>query len=204
MKDLNIYYGRVSTLNQNFNRLDIDHKLYDSVCLDKVSGKIPFNDRPEGSKVITLVNKGVVKSINVYSIDRLGRNTSDVISTIEWLNDKGVNVIIQNIGLQSTPQGKPNPIFKMITSVLASIYDMERENILERTKMGRLNSTKKQGRPVGSTKSHKEFIEKEKSQQILRLLKKGRSKREISKILSTSSHTIIKVEKISNEMNILC
>ena len=204
MKDLNIYYGRVSTLQQNFNRLTFNKADYDGVYLDKVSGKIPFNDRPEGSKVMDLVRKEVVKSIKVYSIDRMGRSTSDCISTIEYLTEKGVNLIIENIGLQSITDNKPNPIFKMISSVLSSIYDMERENILERTKMGRLNSTKKQGRPNGSNKSNKDFIEQEKSQQTLRLLKKGRSKSEISKILNTSRHTILKVEKVANEMNLLC
>jgi len=48
-----------------------------------------------------------------------------------------VNVSIRNIGLQSRPNGKKNPIWKMISSVMSSLYEMELENIAERTATGR-------------------------------------------------------------------
>jgi len=68
---------------------------------------------------------------------RLGINTGDVIRMLEWLEDHKINVYVRNIGLQSRPNQKKNPIWKMISSVMSSLYEMELENIKERTMVGR-------------------------------------------------------------------
>lgn len=55
------------------------------------------------------------------------------------------------------------------------------------------------GRPNGSTESEKKFLEKEKTQQILKLLHKGRTVREISAIVGCSSKTIQKTKRLANQ-----
>ena len=199
-------YNRVSTLQQSGNRFELDDCSYDLTLLDKVSGSIPFMERPKGIEVVKLVEAGKVSDLVVEEFSRLGRNTGDVIRTLEWLEEKEVNVNILNNGLQSRPNGKKNPVWKMISSVMSSLYEMELENIKERTMMGRLIYVQrggKLGRPEGSNENERQFLNKEKSLEILKYLNKKRTIREISKITSTSNKTIIKVKRIGVKYGML-
>ncbi len=66
-------------------------------------------------------------------------------------------------GLQSRPNGTKNPIWKMISSVMSSIYEMEAENIRERTMVGRMVYVMNGGtlgRPKNSIEDHKTFLNK--------------------------------------------
>lgn len=203
---MKIKYNRVSTLQQSGNRFELDNGSYDLTLLDKVSGSIPFMERPKGKEVVQLVETGKVSDLVVEEFSRLGRNTGDVIRTLEWLEEKEVNVNILNNGLQSRPNGKKNPVWKMISSVMSSLYEMELENIKERTTMGRLVYVQrggKLGRPEGSNENERQFLNKEKSQEILKYLNKKRTIREISKITSTSNKTIIKVSRIGVKYGML-
>ncbi len=203
---MKIKYNRVSTLQQSGNRFELDNDSYDLTLLDKVSGSIPFMERPKGKEVAQLVEAGKVSDLVVEEFSRLGRNTGDVIRTLEWLEEKEVNVNILNNGLQSRPNGKKNPVWKMISSVMSSLYEMELENIKERTMMGRLVYVQrggKLGRPEGSNENERQFLNKEKSQEILKYLNKKRTIREISKITSTSNKTIIKVSRIGVKYGML-
>jgi len=194
-----VKYNRVSTLQQTGDRFSVDESKYDLILMDKVSGSIPFAKRPKAQEVIKLVESGQLKELVVEELSRLGRNTSDVISTLHWLHEEHcVNVNVRNIGLQSRPNGKPNPIFKMVTSILSSIFEMELENIKERTAAGRQMFVLKGGvlgRPNNSTENDSQFLKKEKNQEIIKLLKKDRTIREISKLLDVSNKTVIKVKK---------
>ena len=203
---MKIKYNRVSTIQQSGNRFELDNDTYDLTLLDKVSGSIPFMERPKGKEVVQLVEEGKVSDIVVEEFSRLGRNTGDVIRTLEWLEQKEVNVHILNNGLQSRPNGKKNPIWKMISSVMSSLYEMELENIKERTMMGRMVYIQrggKLGRPEGSNENERQFLNKEKSSEILKYLNKKRTIREISKITSTSNKTIIKVKRIGEKYGML-
>jgi len=103
-----------------------------------VSGKVPFSKREKGNVLIQLVEEGKVKELVVEELSRLGRNTVDTLTTLKWLEERNVNVVVRGMGnLQSSVNGKKNPIWNLITSVMSSLYEMERENILERTEMGR-------------------------------------------------------------------
>ncbi|RLD68697.1 MAG: recombinase family protein [Bacteroidetes bacterium] len=203
---MKVKYNRVSTLQQSGDRFGLDNGNYDVTLLDKVSGSMPFRDRPKGKEVLRLVEAGEVSDLVVEEFSRLGRNTGDVIRTLEWLEEKKVNVHVLNNGLQSRPNGKKNPIWKMISSVMSSLYEMELENIKERTMMGRavyVQKGGKLGRPEGSNESERQFLNKAKSHQILKYLNKKRTIREISKITSASNKTIIKVKQIGAKYGML-
>ncbi len=205
-QNMRIKYNRVSTMQQSGDRFSIDKDVYDLVLLDKVSGSIPFNERPKAKVLVGLVNDEIVKELVVEEFSRLGRNTGDVIQTLEWLEDHGVNVIVKNIGLQSRPNGKKNPIWKMISSVMSSLYEMELENIKERTAMGRMVYIQKGGvlgRPNGSNESEKEFLEKQNIKEIIKWLNKGRTIREISSHTKSSNRTIIKTKNIAKKYGLV-
>ncbi len=203
---LRLKYNRVSTLQQSGDRFTVDAEKYDLILFDKISGSVAFKDRPKGKEIVKIVEQGQVSEIIKEEFSRLGRNTGDVIQTLEWLEEHKINVVVRNISLQSRPQGKRNPIWKMISSIMSSLYEMELENIRERTAMGRqvyIQRGGKLGRPEGSNESEKRFLEKDKTKEILKLLNKGRTVREIAAITKCSSKTILKGKRIGRKYGIL-
>ncbi|WP_289063847.1 recombinase family protein [uncultured Zobellia sp.] len=200
---MRVKYNRTSTINQEGERFKLDEDNYDLVLFDKgVSGKVPFNEREKGRLLSDLIDKGEVKELVVEELSRLGRNTIDVITTLHWLEEQGVNVVVRGMGnLQSQVNGKKNPIWNLITSVMSSLYELEREQILERTEMGRkmyVINGGKLGRKVGSNENIQTFLNKTKSKQIISLLEKGKSVRDISGRLGVSPKTVVKVRKYYN------
>jgi DNA invertase Pin-like site-specific DNA recombinase len=198
---MRVKYNRISSLSQTGNRFSADKENYDLTLLDKISGSVHFRDRPKAKELITLIEGGKVKEVVVEEFSRLGRNTGDVILTLEWMEEKEVNVVVKNIGLQSRPNGVKNPIWKMISSVMSSLYEMELENIKERTMVGRMvyvSNGGVLGRPKGTKESEKDFLNKAKNKKIIELLNKGWTLRQISKQLDTSSATI---QKVKNRLN---
>ena len=86
-------------------------------------------------------------------------------------------------------------MWNIITSILSSVYEMERERILEITEMGRkqyvLNGGKL-GRKIGSEESEIMFLKKPQTKSIIKLLKMGKSNRDIIGRLNCSPKTITK------------
>ena len=200
---MRVKYNRVSTISQTGDRFGTDTESYDLTLLDKVSGSVSFRDREKGKEVIRLVEEGFLKELVVEEFSRLGRNTGDVISTLEYLDSIGVNVRVRNVGLESRPNGKKNPIWKMISSVMSSLYEMEKENILERTRSGRVMAIQrgvKMGRPRGTQENVKRFLNKPKNVEIQKLLRRGLLYSEIQKVVECSPKTISKVKKLMKEV----
>ena len=200
---MRVKYNRVSTLNQSGDRFGTDTESYDLTLMDKVSGSVSFRDREKGKEIIRLVEEGLLKELVVEEFSRLGRNTGDVISTLEYLDSMGVNVRVRNVGLESRPNGKKNPIWKMISSVMSSLYEMEKENILERTRSGRMVAIQrgvKMGRPRGTQENVKRFLNKPKNVEIQKLLRRGLLYSEIQKVVECSPKTISKVKRLMKEV----
>ncbi len=197
---MKIKYNRTSSVTQEGNRFSLDTDNYDLVLFDRgISGKVFFKERPEAKKLVKLVEEGKVRELVVNDISRLGRNTGDCISVLEWLDENEVNVVVQSNGLQSRPNGVRNPIWKVITSIFSSIYEMELENIKERTTAGRVAFVQnggKLGKPVGSNETTKQFLSKSKNLEISKLLDRGRTYSEITSITGSSPTTISKVKRL--------
>lgn len=203
---MRIKYNRVSTLLQTGKRFEADTDIYDLVLLDKISGSVSFADRPKSKELIKLIEQGKVSEIVVEEFSRLGRNTGDVIKTLEWFDAKEINVLVKNIGLQSRTNGKRNPIWKMISATLSSLYEMEALNIRERTLAGKLvflQQGGRLGRPKGTGETELSFISKPKNKKILEYLKKERTLREISILLNVSTKTVQKVKKVGQKFELI-
>jgi DNA invertase Pin-like site-specific DNA recombinase len=71
-------YIRTSSLHQNEARQLIRQHKDEIVFMDKISGAIPFDKRPQAKLLLDAASKGEIKYISVSSIDRLGRSTLDV------------------------------------------------------------------------------------------------------------------------------
>lgn len=190
-------YIRVSTGNQNTERqLEKNHpneKLY----IDIVSGAVPFKEREQGNKLIQDIEADSIKYISVHSIDRLGRNLFDILATLELLNEKKVTLKVDNLGIESLVNNKPNSAFKLIISVMANIAEMERETMLERQKEGIKIAIAKgvyKGRVKGSKESDEQVLSKYK--EVVKYLKRGQSLRDIAKLCNVSLGTVQKVKKV--------
>ena len=80
-----IKYNRTSTINQKGERFKQDKDKYDLTINDfGVSGKIPFNRREGGSKLIELVEEGKVTKIVFEDLSRCGRTLKDSINTLDY------------------------------------------------------------------------------------------------------------------------
>lgn len=194
---MKVRYIRVSTGNQKTARQEAKAKKDEKSFIDVVSGSVPFSEREQGKNLLNEVENGTINYVSVSSIDRLGRNTFDVLTTLEFLKEKNVTVRVDNLGIESIIDGKENQVFSLITSVMANISQMERESILERQREGialaKMNGIYK-GREKGSFETEEAFLSKYKD--VIKNLKKGNSLRDTAKICNCSPGTVLKVKKI--------
>ncbi len=191
-------YIRVSTANQNFERQlqteNPNEELYTDVC----SGSIPFGDRKEGKRLLNAIESLKISHIAVHSIDRLGRNLLDILHTLEMMENHGVTVKVDNLGIESRVKDKQNAAFKLIISVLANISEMERETMLERQREGIAVAKAKgkyKGRIRGSKEPKKVFLSKYSN--VQRRLKEGHSMRNTAKLCDVSLGTVQKVKRLT-------
>lgn len=136
-----IGYLRVSTREQNM-QLQQD-ALEKSGCLkfyqDEISGT--KQQRPGLNMALEVLREG--DTLTVWKLDRLGRTVKGLIELVNQLQQKGIHFrsITDNIDT-STPSGL------FFFHVMASLAQMERELMVERTKAG-LAAAKAKGRLGG-------------------------------------------------------
>jgi DNA invertase Pin-like site-specific DNA recombinase len=195
-------YNRVSTIEQNAQRQDIE--IGATVYLDKCSGSILFKDRKEGSKLLKDVESGNITEIYIHSIDRLGRNTLDIMDSLKWFTDKGVNVISKKEGFSTLNiDGTENMMAKLMIGILGTISEFEYNRLKERQSEGiakakERGAYKGNGRPSGTKLTNQEFLNKKTSKDVLKRLKQGHSLRDTAKLCKCSLSTVQKVQKTNN------
>ncbi|MBO0593116.1 recombinase family protein [Cellulophaga sp. E16_2] len=194
---MKVKYIRVSTLDQNTERQQINSNKFQSLYIDKISGAIPFFERQQGKKLTNDIINNKVDEVHVSSIDRMGRNILDILIVSEFFNQNGVNLYVENIGMYSMVNSKPNPIFKMIISVLGNVAEMERTNMLERQRQGieiAKAKGKYTGRLYGVAMSNEIFLKKYKK--VKQELENGESLRRAAKLGECSLGTAQKVKRL--------
>ena len=201
---MKVKYQRTSTMEQHGERFGMDVNGYDLILFDRgISGTKPFRERTNGMKIITMVEEGRLKELVVPELRDIGRNTYDTISVLDYMEKHNVIVTIQSLGnLQSIIDGKKNPLWTLISSIMSSLYQMELENLKLRTHMGRqsyIMKGGKLGRKIGTKENDSSFMLKPKTREIISLLKKGKSTRDICGRLNVSPNLVTKVRKILND-----
>ena len=197
---MKVYYVRVSSIDQKTDRQRINEKEFDLIVEDKCSGSIPFFEREGGKKIKQLLDKKIITSLSVWTIDRLGRDLLDILNSIQYLSEQGIRIHFIQQGLISLDdEGKENPISKMIISILGIVAEMERKQIRERQREGielaKLRGVYK-GRIKGSKEDIRKFLSKPKVAKSIDYLKKGYRASEISKIVGIHVNTITKIKKL--------
>ncbi len=192
-----VKYIRVSTEEQNTGRQEVNAKEFSKIYTDKVSGSVKFTERKEAKKLLADIEAGLVSEVHILSVDRIGRSIIDLLTTVEFFNQKSIKLFVENIGMYSLIDNKPNPSFNMIVSVLGNVAEMERNNMLERQRQGieiaKANGTYK-GRLYGTRMTDDEVLSKYKV--VVRELKNGESLRRASKIGGCSLGTAQKIQRL--------
>ena len=194
---MKVKYIRVSTLEQNTVRQEVNSKEFEKIYADKVSGAVKFSDRKEGKKLIDDVEKGKIGEIHVAAVDRLGRNIIDILTVVDLFNKNNIRLFVEDIAMYSMIDNKINPAFNMIICILGNVANLERESLLARQKQGieiAKAQNKYRGRLYGSRMSDSEFLLKYKT--VVKELKKGQSLRRSAKIGNCSLGTAQKVQKL--------
>jgi DNA invertase Pin-like site-specific DNA recombinase len=197
---MRVKYIRVSTIEQNIDR-QIDDSL--KTYIDECSGSIAFKDRKEASKL--LVNDEV-SEVLVHSIDRLGRNTIDIMQTIQEFTSRGINVISEKEGLQTIINEKENPVAKMMIGILGTLAEFELNRAKERQAEGIAKAKSKGsylGRSKGSSESVEVFTNKASTKSILKYLKMNESISRTAKLSQTSEGSVKKVKRMIKEGEII-
>ena len=202
---MKVLYTRISTsINQKVDRQIVDKDQYDYVLMDTCSGSIPLYERPKGSEIEKLITRGELNELHVHSIDRLGRNTIDVLSTWKELTEKGVRIICKNPSIQNIDEdGKVDQFSSLLTGILSILSQYERDQIRERIMEGvRIRKEKGlyRGRRINTRDTPTQLLKKPKSKKILEYIDKGYTYEDISKIIPCSRTTIVKVKRTREDL----
>ena len=202
-----IIYARVSTAGQDYDRQLAELKQYaDRMGYDvvktfseKISGAKKVEERQAMTELLNYVEVNKVGKMLIYECSRLSRRAVDFLSIIEILNEKKISLYIHQNGLETLlPSGEINPIATLVLGILAQFNSMERSLIRSRMESG-YNNFRNNGGIVGRKTGYRKTSEqmKEEYAEEIRLLKKGYSLRNISKITHTSVNTLRKLSALT-------
>lgn len=198
-----IIYARVSTAGQDYDRQLAELKQYaDRMGYDvvktfseKISGAKKVEERQAMTDLLNYIEVNKVDKVLIYECSRLSRRAVDFLSIIEIFNEKKISLYIHQNGLETLlPNGEINPIATLVLGILAQFNGMERSLIRSRMESG-YNNYRNNGGVVGRKTGYRKTNEQmilEYAEEI-KLLKKGYSLRNISKITHTSVNTLRKL-----------
>lgn len=152
MENKKVYtYTRVSTtmqidgysLEAQKNRIKAfaEYSQYTIICEYEDAGKSgkSIDGRNEFQNMLNdiISGKDNVSFVLVYKLSRFGRNAADVLSTLQIMQDYGVNLICVEDGIDSSKDAG-----KLMISVLSAVAEIERENIRIQTMEGRIQKAR--------------------------------------------------------------
>lgn len=208
MKANAVIYARVSSVS---DRQDTARQIQDltryanaqeievvSIFEEHICGAKKNEERQVLTDCLEYCTANSVNYLLLSELSRLGRSTLQVLRSLEILHEAKVSVYIQNLGLYTLQKdGKVNPIVSILITILAEMSNIERSNIVYRLNSGRANYIAKGGklgRKVGSTKTEEK--KREEYKEVIQLLKKGYSIRNVAKLQGLGIST---VQRIKNQ-----
>jgi DNA invertase Pin-like site-specific DNA recombinase len=124
-----VAYIRVSSIDQNTDR-QLEGVGVDREFTDKCSGKDMH--RPQLQEMLRFVREG--DTVVCHSMDRLGRNLTDLRQLVTELTGRGIVVEFVKEHLAFT--GDENPMNTLLLSLLGAVAEFERSMIRERQREG--------------------------------------------------------------------
>ena len=172
---------------------------------EKISGYKKNEDRPIFSKMLEEIEKGYIDRILIWELSRIGRSVIQSLQNIQLLTDKKVSIYIKNFNLETLNEDKtPNALSMFMVQILFSVANMEAQLTKSRMDSGYRNHIKnggKVGRKSGSIETEEETIQKHTD--IVKLLKKKLTIRQISGLTNKSSNTVLKVKSTARKLQMI-
>jgi putative DNA-invertase from lambdoid prophage Rac len=186
-------YGRVSTGQQTAENqlLELKSAGYDIkpdfwFADEGVSGKVCASQRPVFKQLKSQIRKG--ETLVVSKLDRLGRDSIDVLQTVKEFSKMGVNVVI----LQFRNTDLTSPEGKLLLNMLSAVAEMERDILIERTQAG-LARAKAEGVKLG----RRSKTTPEQREEIIKRLDNGDSVSSLARDYSVSRANIINIRQVT-------
>jgi DNA invertase Pin-like site-specific DNA recombinase len=188
------YQRQTSELREYANQMGYDVV---GVFEETISGAKKNEERPIFMELLSYVKNKKVDKVLAWELSRIGRNTIEILKTIEIFNSMGVSLYIKNFNIETlNPDGKPNLMANFMVQVLSSISEMERTSIRQRMESGYRNHLANGGsvgRKMGFRKDSMVFLSENKD--VAKLLKQGLSVRKVMKLTDKSGGTVMKVKR---------
>lgn len=165
---------------------------------EKISGFSKKNEeRPILTQMLKDIDRGKIDKVLTWELSRIARNVIQGLTFIEELNSRKVSLFIKNYNLETLYEDKStNGLTMFLVQILASVAAMEAETTRARFQSGYrhfLSIGGRVGRKPGHKMSDKDILLK--YSEVVKLLKRGLSIRQISKLTeNTSTTTILKVK----------
>lgn len=208
MRTKAVIYARVSSVSdrQDTSRQIEDLRKYANLrdievvatFEEHISGAKKNEEHQVLTECLEYCTTNSVHYLLLSELSRLGRSTLQVLRSLEVLHEAKVSVYIQNLGLYTLqPDGKVNPIVSILITILAEMSNIERSNIVYRLNSGRSNYIAKGGklgRKTGSIKTEEK--KREEYKEVIQLLKKGYSVRNVAKLQGIGISTVQRVKNI--------
>ena len=100
-----------------------------------ISGAKKNEERPELMKMIQFIQQNKVDKVLCWELSRLGRNTIEVLKTIQMFNENKISLYIKNYNIETLTEDKEiNPLSQFMIQILTSVSEMERTQIRQRVK----------------------------------------------------------------------
>jgi len=201
-----VIFSRVSTNSQDYKRqteelLEFSKNMnYDVVNIfeEKISGGKINEERPQLMKMINFIKSNKIDKVLCWELSRIGRNTIEVLKTIQLLNENCISLYIKNHNIETlNDKCEVNSMSQFLIQILTSVSEMEKTQIRQRIKSG-YDSFRKNGGKVGRKEGFKKDEETilTEHKDIVKLLKQGYSVRKTMKLTDKSSGTVQKVRKL--------
>lgn len=201
-----VIYARCSTNSQDYKRqteelLEFSKNMkYDVVNIfeEKISGGKTNEERPKLMEMINFIKSNKIDKVLCWELSRIGRNTIEVLKTIQLLNENCISLYIKNHNIETlNDKCEVNPMSQFLIQILTSVSEMEKTQIRQRIKSGYDSFRKnggKVGRKDGFKKNEETLLTEHKD--IVKLLKQGMSVRKTMKLTDKSSGTVQKIKKM--------
>ena len=212
-----VIYSRVSSIG---NRQDNERQTNElteyaarmgynlvGVYEEKISGFSKKNEeRPILTQMLRDIDRGKIDKVLTWELSRIARNVIQGLSFVEELNSRKVSLFIKNYNLETLYEDKSiNGLTMFLVQILASVAAMEAETTRARFQSGYcnfINNGGKVGRKPGHTISDEDLLKK--YPEVVKLLKRGLSVRQVSKLTeNTSTTTVMKVKATASRLQII-
>ena len=184
-------FARVSTQAQDLTDQLTRLEVYGCTTMfsGKHSGKADTN-KEALEELIKYVRES--DTVVVTKLDRLGRSLSQVLTVLDKLKAKGVNLIALD---QNIDTSNDDPMNTAMVQLLGMFAEMERNFIVTRTTEGKIASGNYGGRKPKLTLEQKEKIKQE--------LAGGENKTQLAKRYKVSRATILNIEKSDEQLSLI-